>query len=62
MFDRTHRRLSSGTPNPEENEKCQEAERTTNDIARIAKAFKQFREGILTPEEGFSNIATLEDW
>ena len=60
MFDRTHRRLSSGTPNPEENEKCQEAERTTNDIARIAEAFEQYREGNLVPEAGFSAVATIE--
>ena len=61
MFDRTHRRLSSGTPNPEENEKCQEAERTTNDIARIAEAFEQYREGNLVPEAGFSAVATIGD-
>lgn len=61
MFDRTHRRLSSSTPNPEENEKCQEAERTTNDIARIAEAFEQYREGNLVPEAGFSAVATIEE-
>lgn len=51
MKDRTHRELSCG----------EEAEDHGNDIARIAEAFEQFRNGTLVAEKGFTAIATTAD-